>query len=80
MTKRAFGAPLWFALFFAAALLPRLSIVTERMAFADDLIHRPGGHLLSYRFLNYAELWVWEALAGRDYLLGIAPGVVVNVD
>ncbi|HYC59652.1 MAG TPA: hypothetical protein VEK79_08800 [Thermoanaerobaculia bacterium] len=57
-----------FAAYFAAALLPRLSPLLAGALFADDLIHRPEGHLLSYRFLNFGELWFWELIFGRTYL------------
>lgn len=66
----------WFALYFAAALLPRLSPLLSGTLFADDFVHLPLGHLLSYRFLNCAELAFWQALFGSDYLLGSAPKII----
>lgn len=68
-----------FTAFFLLALLPRLSPLLSGAVFADDLIHRPEGHLLSYRFLNYLELLLWEALFGRDYLLTAAPKIVASL-
>jgi hypothetical protein len=67
---------LWFILYFAAALLPRLSPLLSGTVFADDFVHLPIGHLLSYRFLNCAELAFWQGLFGADYLLGSAPKIV----
>lgn len=66
----------WFGVYFLAALLPRLSTLVSGTVFADDLIHLPQGHLLSYRFLNYFELALWQWLFGPDYLLTIAPKII----
>ena len=71
------GAALfWAAAYFAAALLPRLSPLVAGVLFGDDFIHRPEGHLQSYRFLNYAELSFWELLFGPRYLMGAAPKII----
>jgi hypothetical protein len=67
---------LWFIVYFAAALLPRLSPLLSGTVFADDFVHLPIGHLLSYRFLNCAELAFWQGLFGSDYLLGSAPKII----
>jgi hypothetical protein len=67
---------LWFILYFAAALLPRLSPLLSGTVFADDFVHLPIGHLLSYRFLNCAELGFWQGLFGSGYLLGSVPKIV----
>ena len=66
----------WAAAYFAAALLPRLSPLLAGALFADDLVHRPEGHLLSYRFLNFGELWFWELIFGRTYLWSATAKVV----
>jgi hypothetical protein len=66
----------WFAVYFLAALLPRLSPILAGTAFADDLIHLPDGHLLSYRFVNYVELAFWQWMFGPDYLLTLAPSII----
>ncbi|HEX2061689.1 MAG TPA: hypothetical protein VHK90_13195, partial [Thermoanaerobaculia bacterium] len=66
----------WFAVYFLAALLPRLSTLVSGTVFADDLVHLPGGHLLSYRFLNYIELALWQWVFGPDYLLTIVPKII----
>jgi hypothetical protein len=60
----------------AASLLPRLGPILAGTCFADDFIHLPSGHLLSYRFLNWAELALWQAVFGPDYLLTSAPKIV----
>jgi hypothetical protein len=69
-------ALLWFLVYLAAALLPRLSPLLSGTLFADDFVHLPIGHLLSYRFLNCAELAFWQAIFGSDYLLGSAPKII----
>jgi hypothetical protein len=68
----------WAALvaYFAAALLPRIAAVFQGAVFADDLWHGPGGHLVSLRFLNVAELALWQTLFGDGYLLGAAPKII----
>lgn len=74
MSRRA--AWLWVAAYFAAALLPRLSPLLSGALFADDLIHRPEGHLQSYRFLNFAELWFWQFVFGPRYLSGAVAKII----
>ena len=69
----------WLALYFAAALLPRFQSLTHGVVFADDLVHRPRGHLESYRFLNYVELWLWQHVFGPRYLLTAIPKVVGSI-
>lgn len=69
----------WLAIFFAAALLPRLSPLVAGAVYADDLVHPPQGHLESYRFLNYFELLFWQTVFGPSYLLGDAPKIIASL-
>lgn len=63
----------FFAAAFAAALLPRLVPILHGAVFADDLVHKPDGHLMSYRFLDYLELLLWQGVFGARYLMTAAP-------
>jgi len=69
----------WLLAFFLLALLPRLSTVLARTAFADDLIHTPQGHLLSHRFTNFVELGWWTTIFGDRYLIGATPKIIASI-
>lgn len=67
----------WPAAYFLAALLPRIAMLLYGAVFADDLWHGPGGHMVSLRFLNAAELALWQAIFGKQFLLGPAVKIIV---
>lgn len=65
-----------FALLFAVALLPRLSLILAGVAYADDWGHSYVSHLESYRPLAALELWFWQSVFGPDYLMSKVPRVL----
>lgn len=65
-----------FVLFFAAALLPRLSLILAGVAYADDWGHSYVSHLESYRPLAALDLWFWQSVIGPDYLIMWEPRVL----
>jgi hypothetical protein len=69
----------WPSAYFLAALLPRIAAVFQGAVFADDLWHGPSGHLVSLRFLNVAELALWQGIFGDDYLVTAAPKIIAAI-
>lgn|GEM_PF-3154467 len=64
---------LTIALLYVVWAVLRISALTANVAIRDDWVHRPEGHLTSYRPLLAADLWFWQHIIGDDYLRTIAP-------
>lgn len=65
-----------FALFFLAAILPRIGLIASGYAFADDFAVDYRAYLESYRPLLAADLLFWQSLYGSDYILSALPRVM----
>ena len=65
----------WTLLFFAAALLPRLSLIVLGVSYADDWVYDPFAHIQSYRPFAALEQWVLHWLLGEHYLTTWVPKV-----
>lgn len=58
----------WFFVFLAAALLPRMSLILGGASYADDWAHTYEPHLQSYRPVAALELWTMQSIFGPGYL------------
>jgi len=68
-------AAVYFLLWYA----PRIAPVKANVLMADDFTADPSVHLLSYRPLLYADLWFWNHVLGKGYLMTVMPKILAGI-
>lgn len=77
--RKASFYPRLFLVYYVLWIIPRISPLFANVLFADDFVHDPHWHLLSFRPLLYADLWFWNHFLGADYLMTATPKVLAGI-
>jgi len=67
------------AIYFALWLVPRIAPIKANVMMAEDYCNVPAVHLGTYRPLLFADLALWNAVIGKEYLQTVFPKLLAGV-